>query len=84
MTPEQATERFYTQIKMYRKARIVSAPLLALPFILIFALPTLRNVQPGAPPVGSYSDVIGFFWNVGLAAMAAVGISTVWLIRKDA
>jgi hypothetical protein len=84
MTPEQATEKFYQHVKSYRKSRIVSAPLLAMPIILIFALPSLRNVQPGAPSVGAYADVIGFFWNVGLVAMGAVAISTVWLIRKDA
>jgi len=84
LTPDQAAERFYTQVKMYRKARVVSAPLLALPLVLIFALPALRFVQPGVPTVGAYSDVVGFFWNVGLVAMSAVGISTVWLVRKDA
>jgi len=83
MTSQQATDRFYLQIKSYRKARIVSAPLLAMPIILIFALPALRNVQPGVPAVGAYCDVVGFFWNIGLVSMAAVAISTVWLIRKD-
>jgi len=54
-----------------------------MPVALIFALPALRNVQPGVPQVGAYCDVVGFFWNVGLVAMAAVAISSVWLVRKD-
>jgi len=68
---------------MYRKAKAVTAPLLAMPILLIFALPALRNVQPGIPTAGAYADVVGFFWNVGLVAIAAVNISITWLIRKD-
>jgi len=79
----QELERWKKKIRDYRKARQVSAPLLAMPCALIFALPALRNVQPGVPQVGAYCDIVGFFWNVGLVAMSAVGIASVWLVRKD-
>lgn len=29
---------------------------------LLFAMPNLRDVQPGVPPIGVMIDVIGFFW----------------------
>eukprot|EP01124_Arcella_intermedia_P036774 TRINITY_DN9702_c0_g1_i2.p1 TRINITY_DN9702_c0_g1~~TRINITY_DN9702_c0_g1_i2.p1 ORF type:complete len:385 (+),score=40.00 TRINITY_DN9702_c0_g1_i2:188-1342(+) len=80
---EEAKKIWKKKIQDYRKARQVSAPLLAMPVALIFALPALRNVQPGVPQVGAYCDVVGFFWNVGLVAISAVCISSVWLVRRD-
>jgi len=82
-TEEEAVKIFRTKVAAYRKARIVTAPLLAMPVALIFALPALRNTQPGVPPVGAYCDVVGFFWNIGLTAVSAVCIASVWLVRKD-
>lgn len=32
------------------------AGFIALPATVLFALPALRNVQPGAPPIGTYAD----------------------------
>src|SRR5215213_3822728 len=29
---------------------------------LLFAFVTVRNAQPGSPPIGSYSDYLSFFW----------------------
>jgi hypothetical protein len=43
---------------------------------LIFGLPALRNVQPGAPPVGAFSDYVTFIWAELIVAVSAV--ITVW------
>jgi len=29
---------------------------------LIFGLPALRNIQPGVPPIGGFSDFLSFLW----------------------
>ncbi len=43
---------------------------------LIFGLPALRNVQPGVPPVGAFSDYVTFIWAELIVAVSA--IITVW------
>jgi hypothetical protein len=39
---------------------------------LLFALPSLRNVQPDVPIIGSAIDVLGFFWNMSMIAFAVM------------
>ncbi|KAJ3105299.1 hypothetical protein HDU96_008612 [Phlyctochytrium bullatum] len=48
-------------------------PVIAYSVAMLFALPGVRNTQPGGPPIGCTSDLISFFWvmmiislNVGL------------------
>ncbi len=50
--------------------------LLTISIALIFGLPALRNVQPGVPPVGAFSDYITFIWAELIVAVSAV--ITVW------
>jgi Domain of unknown function (DUF4436) len=40
---------------------------------IVFALPTLRNALPGAPPIGVSADVLVFLWTE-IAAVIAVGL----------
>ncbi|MGB9432862.1 MAG: DUF4436 family protein [Candidatus Acidiferrum sp.] len=49
---------------------------LTIAIALIFGLPALRNVQPGVPPVGAFSDYITFIWAELIVAVSAV--ITVW------
>jgi Domain of unknown function (DUF4436) len=49
---------------------------LSMPITLIFGLPALRNVQPGVPPVGAFSDYVVFIWAQLVVAVSAV--ATVW------
>jgi hypothetical protein len=39
---------------------------------MLFALPALRNIQPGVPPIGSSEDLAGFMWNMLLIAAAII------------
>ncbi|KAI9221114.1 hypothetical protein BC828DRAFT_90795 [Blastocladiella britannica] len=54
--------------------RPVAAAVLGPPISLMFALPSLRNVQPQAPPIGSTNDVLGFFWNMVIVSLSAIAI----------
>jgi hypothetical protein len=53
-------------------SRKVEAPTIGVVTTMLFALPAVRNTQPGAPPIGCTSDVVGFFWNMGLVASGAM------------
>ncbi len=48
---------------------------------LLFALPAVRNSMPGAPPIGSITDVVVFFWAEILVALCLVTIIVTWLVR---
>jgi hypothetical protein len=41
-------------------------PLIAILGTMLFALPAVRNTQPGVPPIGCILDVAGLFWNMVL------------------
>jgi cation transport ATPase len=48
---------------------------------LIFSFVTVRNAQPGSPPIGSYSDYISFFWAIIIIALCLLTIVAVWVFR---
>jgi hypothetical protein len=54
----------FLALQVVLRNRTVAAGMLGPPISLLFALPNLRNAQPGSPPVGATSDVLGFFWYV--------------------
>jgi Domain of unknown function (DUF4436) len=39
---------------------------------MLFALPAVRDTLPGTPTIGCTSDLVGFFWNMGLIATSAI------------
>ena len=48
---------------------------------LIFGLPALRNVQPGVPSVGAFSDYVIFIGAELIVAVSAVVTVWHWLLR---
>jgi len=48
---------------------------------LLFAFPSLRNSQPGTPPIGTMSDFIAFFWAEVIIALSLLAVVLRWLIR---
>jgi hypothetical protein len=54
---------------------------LSMSLSLIFGLPALRNVQPGVPPVGAFSDYIIFIWAELIVAVSAVVTVWQWVLR---
>jgi hypothetical protein len=55
-------------------------PQLPIAIALIFGLPALRNVQPGVPPVGAFSDYLTFIWAELIVAVSAVITAWRWLL----
>ena len=47
----------------------VELPIVAITTALLFAMPNVRNTQPGIPGIGCTSDIAGFFWNMMIVAL---------------
>ncbi|KAI9179199.1 hypothetical protein H9P43_005861 [Blastocladiella emersonii ATCC 22665] len=71
----------FLALQVLVQRRPVAAAILGPPISLLFALPSLRNVQPEAPPVGSTVDVLGFFWNMVIVAISAAAIIFTFIHR---
>jgi hypothetical protein len=54
---------------------------LSLCVALIFALPAMRNVQPGVPGVGVLGDYISFIWSEFIVSISAIALAWTWIIR---
>ncbi len=61
--------------------RQIEPPILTASVALLFALPALRNVQPGVPPIGCSSDLLGFFWDMTIIAICTVAIFLMYVLR---
>jgi hypothetical protein len=49
-------------IQVIQKHRISDEHVLTLGITTLFALPALRETQPGIPAIGCAADVLGFYW----------------------
>ena len=61
---------FLLTVSIWTRNRKVEPPTLAVITSTLFAIPALRNSQPGITTIGCTTDVIGFMWNMVLAATA--------------
>ncbi|KAL2918946.1 hypothetical protein HK105_201214 [Polyrhizophydium stewartii] len=68
-------------ITLWMRGRKVEPPTIAVAGGLLFALPALRNAQPGAPPIGSSVDVAGFMWNMVLVAVATLLLVVNYVVK---
>ncbi|KAJ1923690.1 hypothetical protein IWQ60_005716 [Tieghemiomyces parasiticus] len=50
---------------------------------LLFALPALRNSQPGIPALGCASDILAYFWCLIIVAFSAVSNLLLTVVRKE-
>lgn len=48
---------------------------------MLFALPAVRNLQPGVPALGSLTDFLSFFWAESLVAFSMPILFFFWLTR---
>lgn len=71
----------FTVVIKKRKAEIAMFSFIA---TLLFAFVTVRNSQPGVPPVGTYSDNLSFFWVEGILGLCLVAVVLTWVFRKPA
>ncbi|KAF8149288.1 hypothetical protein K438DRAFT_1988919 [Mycena galopus ATCC 62051] len=74
---------FIAAMSVWFRERKVDLPLIAISTALLFALPNVRNSQPGIPPVaGTTSDMVGFFWNLLLVASSAFSLIINFVIKS--
>ncbi|KAG0209822.1 hypothetical protein BGX28_009928 [Mortierella sp. GBA30] len=59
-------------IQVIRKYRVSDEHVLTLGITTLFALPALRETQPGIPAIGCAADVLGFYWNMAIIAIASI------------
>ncbi|KXZ48610.1 hypothetical protein GPECTOR_26g513 [Gonium pectorale] len=57
-------------VAFVRPRRVVPFDAAMFAATMLFALPAVRQVQPGIPEVGILIDITGFFWNMMLLALA--------------
>jgi hypothetical protein len=75
---------FSLTVTIYTRRRKVEPPTIAVAGALLFALPGLRNTQPGIPVLGCTADTAGFFWNMLLIALSIVLLMFNYMIRYTA
>jgi hypothetical protein len=49
---------------------------------MLFALPAVRQTQPGVPPIGAMIDLISFFWCMGLIAICTITVIGITIVKK--
>src|SRR5436190_8592465 len=64
------------------RGRKVEVSMFSFTAALLFAFSTVRNAQPGTPPVGTYSDFISFFWAEVIIALCLVALVFTSVVRK--
>ncbi|KAJ6622972.1 hypothetical protein B0H10DRAFT_2012187 [Mycena sp. CBHHK59/15] len=74
---------FIAAMSVWFRERKVELPLIAISTALLFALPNVRNSQPGIPSVaGTTSDMIGFFFNLLLVAASAFSLIVNYIVKN--
>ncbi|KAJ7446586.1 hypothetical protein FB451DRAFT_788842 [Mycena latifolia] len=74
---------FIAAMSVYFRERKAELPLIALSTALLFALPNVRNSQPGIPSTaGTISDMVGFFWNLLLVATSAIALMANFIVKN--
>lgn len=63
------------------RGRKVELAMFSFTAALLFAFATVRNAQPGTPPIGTYGDFISFFWAEVIIALCLVVLVFTWLLR---
>jgi Domain of unknown function (DUF4436) len=66
------------------RGRKVELAMFSFTAALLFAFASVRNAQPGTPPIGTYSDFISFFWAEVIIALCLVVLVFTWLLRPTA
>lgn len=69
----------FTVVIKGRKAEIAMFSFIA---TLLFAFVTVRNSQPGVPPVGTFTDRWSFFWAEGILGICLLAVVLTWVFRK--
>lgn len=68
-------------LKVMQSGKTPEVGMLSWTAVMLFAFPTIRNAQPGVPPVGTASDFLSFFWTEIIVVVALVIIGSCWWKR---
>lgn len=71
----------FLTLSVVLRGRKVELAMFSFTAALLFAFAAVRNAQPGAPPIGTYSDFISFFWAEVIIALCLVILVFTWLLR---
>lgn len=64
--------------------RRTELPIIVLSTALLYALPNIRNGQPGIPlRAGIIADLVGYIWHVLLVSICVVSLIVNYIYRKD-
>ncbi|KAJ1957468.1 hypothetical protein IWQ62_005079 [Dispira parvispora] len=63
------------------RGREVSPNMVTFGATILFAFPTLRETLPGIPQIGCLVDMMGFFWPMGIVALATCVLSYDYVLR---
>jgi hypothetical protein len=74
---------FIAAMSVWFRGKNTELPLVAISTALLFALPNIRNSQPGVPTVvGTTEDMVGFFWNILLVGTSAISLLIKYIIQN--
>ena len=68
-------------VTLWLRKRKVEPPTIAVSAALLFALPAIRNTQPGVPVIGCTADAVGFFWNMAITSIALLLLMWNYIIK---
>lgn len=68
-------------LKVLKSGKVPEIGMLSWMAVMLFAFPTIRNAQPGVPPVGTISDFLSLFWTETLVVIALSILGGCWLKR---
>lgn len=75
--------QFFIAAQSVLRNREMIPQIIALPATLLFALPSLRAIQPGIPPIGIVLDMAGFFWNMAMVAISLIITFIMFIFQYD-
>jgi len=78
------TAVIFLTLSVVSRGRKVEIGMFSFLAALLFAFAAVRNSQPGAPPIGTFSDFISFFWAEVIIASCLVAVVFTWLLRPTA
>jgi len=74
---------FIAAMSVWFREKNTELGLVSISTALLFALPRIRNSQPGVPTVvGTTEDMVGFFWNVLLVATSAISLLIKYIMQN--
>jgi len=71
----------FMTLSVVLRGRKVELAMFSFTAALLFAFATVRNAQPGTPPIGTYGDFISFFWAEVIIALCLITLVFTWLLR---